>query len=163
MNSSLSIDIQVKIGSNKITLNINEYNKNVSVAKFVELAFKKSKLNNSSLYGLYECLNGVEQLIDNDIEIIAYWKTNRHLGIEFKIAKKISVDSQKRLVGEKIAKSYYKKLRPPRNSSKFINIQQDSHKDSPYLCKYHKSQLNKQLSEKISENSNFLQFLYLKS
>lgn len=157
------MEIKVKIGSNNVVFNIDEYHRVMSVEKFIGQVLKNIKIHNSNHYGLYECLNGVERLLDNESDIITYWKSNRELNVQLKISKKFAIGTYRRLLSQKIAKSYYKKSKPsslPRQNKEILNVQ--SHQDSPYLCKYHKNKLNNQLNEKISENSNFLQFLYLK-
>lgn len=75
MNSNISIEIPVKIGSNSFKINLNEYQKSVSSRQFVQMALEKCKIKCSpSSYAVFEDFKGIERLLNEKENIIALWQ-----------------------------------------------------------------------------------------
>lgn len=145
MNSSLIMEIPVRIGSNRLTICINKFKKEVKVSKFISIALKKCKLTQPrGSYGLFETQNGIERLLNNNDDMLAYWNQvkKRKISIQLKIRKFYPLEKQILTndccnLNDKLVKSYYEKTRPIEKTQleelkpNFEEIQQSKPADEP--------------------------------
>jgi hypothetical protein len=120
-----TVTIEVKMGSNKMSIDIPSNHQELKSAQLIELVMKRCRLSGSEnltkTYRLFECVNGVEQLIKRDRELIALWnemKSNQGEAI-FVVRKLKSIEkrlssktAERQLI---IAQKCYKKLKAQSN------------------------------------------------
>ena len=177
MNSTLFFtEIPVQIGSNKMLININELKKKMLCADFLDLVLKKCKLNvNKSIsntYAVFEYVNGIERMVNNDENIIhlwVYWKNNKN-DVKFIIRKTRLSDKVSLIIPHQQQQSimkYYKKSKAIIKNDLNDNQLSKKRKLSSVAIEINVNNKTEELTNQnevknSKSTSNILQYFYLK-
>ena len=123
--SSASLSVPVKMGSHRMTIDIEASVKCLTCEQFIEIVLRRCRLNGSQnlakTYAMFESVNGVERLVNASESVpslCAKWSSTKMP--EFVIRKFLPVEKKlaSAAISQTSVKKYYKKLRASTSSAK---------------------------------------------